>query len=147
MEDPKLHNPSSKLQYLCKQTPNTVFEYLTEISKFISIHPVIYKMDKIGPNEYMTYEHLKMGFMPISLKYPSTIEGNPAQKTVIMQAEIFKIATIHMHYSLKSTEEGFCEVTEEVHVKCFLPIKKTILDIFKKHHQEMFDKLSAMKVN
>ena len=52
------------LYYKIKKPTDFVFDHLTNIQKFVSIHPIIYKMDDLGNGNYKVYE--KLGFVSSS---------------------------------------------------------------------------------
>ena len=45
---------------------DTVFDYLTDMQKFVSVHPLISKIDDLSGNNYLVHETLKVGFIPFS---------------------------------------------------------------------------------
>lgn len=58
------------------QTTEIVFDYLTDMQKFVSVHAVISKIDRVSENNYLVHETLKVGFIPFSFTYPVFIEHN-----------------------------------------------------------------------
>ena len=61
---------------------DTVFDYLTDMQKFASVHPVISKIDIVSKNSYLVHETLMLGFIPISFTYPVTIDQNLNDKNL-----------------------------------------------------------------
>src|SRR5690606_40899548 len=51
-----------------------VFDYLTDMQKFVLVHPVISKIDSTGQESYLVHETLKFGFVPFSFTYPARSE-------------------------------------------------------------------------
>ena len=70
------------LVHLVKKSPDFVFGYLTDMQKFVSVHPVIFKIENLKGREYLVYEKLKLGFIPYSFTYKVTVEGNEETRRV-----------------------------------------------------------------
>jgi carbon monoxide dehydrogenase subunit G len=116
---------------------NVIFSYLTDMQKFVSVHPIITKMDDLGNNHYRVYETLKIGFIPISFTYSAKIDSNFEDKTVIIQATVMKFTKINMTFSLK-TKAGFSEIEEIIQFTSPFPIKNIMQNIFRKQHTQLF---------
>jgi carbon monoxide dehydrogenase subunit G len=117
--------------YKINKPAEFIFEYLTDMQKFTSVHPVISKIDSLRQNNFLVHETLKLGFIPFSFTYPVTIESNKEQKRIVMLATAMKINKIEMIYDIKEEKRGSV-VHEEINFKSILPIKFIIERIFKK---------------
>lgn len=133
-----------KLTFKIKREANFVFAYLTDMQKFVSIHPVISQIDQTGANEYLVHETLKLGFIPVSFTYPVTIEKSQVDKAVVMRATVMKMTKIEMTFVLKA-ENGVTTIEETIEFKSLLPIKPIMQAIFKKQHAQLFKNLEALK--
>ena len=47
-----------KLSFRIKKSIDLTFDYLTDMQKFVLVHPVIYQIDNIGNESYLVYEKL-----------------------------------------------------------------------------------------
>ena len=121
-----------------------VFDHLTDMQKFVSIHPVISKIDKLTGNNYLVHETLKFGFIAYSFTYPVIIEHNYADKTIVMRATVMKLTTIEMRYHL-STKNNLTTINETIIFKSHLPIKLIMKTIFRKQHALLFKSMEAVK--
>ena len=126
-----------ELSYKLKKTPDLIFDYLTDMQKFVSVHPVIFQIDRIGNNSYLVHETLKFGFIPFSFTYPVTIEKHEVDKIVIIRATVMKLTKIEMKFVLK-IEKDFTVVTENIQFKSLLPVKFIMQSIFRKQHSQLF---------
>jgi carbon monoxide dehydrogenase subunit G len=45
-----------------------IFDYLSDMQKFVSVNSVINKIVSLGGQQYKGYETLKIGFIPYSLR-------------------------------------------------------------------------------
>lgn len=121
-----------------------VFEYLTDMQKYVLVHPIISKIDCTGNQRYTVYETLNAGPIPISFTYPVTIESNKKNLTVIIRALVFKLVNIEMTFSLKP-ENGFTVIEEVIKFKSILPLKSIMQGIFKKQHEQLFKNIESLK--
>jgi carbon monoxide dehydrogenase subunit G len=126
-----------ELSFRLKKKPDIVFSYLTDMEKFVSVHPVISKYDNIGRNNFLVYETLNLGFIPFSFCYPVTIEKKEDENEVTMHARVMKVVTIQMKFVLKN-EGDFTLVKENIQINSHLPIKYLMETIFKKQHWQLF---------
>ena len=126
-----------ELSFKLKKTPDLIFDYLTDMQKFVSVHPVIFQIDSTGNDSYLVHETLKFSFIPFSFTYPVTIEKHEVDKIVIIRATVMKLTKIEMKFVLK-TEKDFTVVTENIQFKSLLPVKFIMQSIFRKQHSQLF---------
>lgn len=124
------------IDYKIKQPVALVFDHLADMQKFVSVHPVIYRIESLGENKYLIYETLKFAFIPYSFTYTATVDSNKETNSVVMNATVMK-NKIEMIFHLTSGD-GFCLVEEKVTVKTSLLIKSMMQKIFRKHHAQLF---------
>ena len=129
-----------KLSFRIHKNLDIVFDYLTDMQKFVSVHPVISQIDNIGNESYLIHETLKFGFIPFSFTYPVTIEKSTTYKTVNIQATVFKLTKIEMKFVLKA-DNDYTIIDEEILFKSPLPIKFIMEIIFKKQHNQLFENI------
>lgn len=126
-----------KLSFKLKKTSDFIFDYLTDMQKFVSVHPVISQIDNTSNETYLVHETLKLGFIPFSFTYPITIEKNYIEKVVIIRAKVMKLTKIEMKFVLK-TDNDFTIINEVIDFKSHLPVKFIMESIFKKQHIQLF---------
>ncbi|MBK7882465.1 MAG: hypothetical protein IPJ81_00470 [Chitinophagaceae bacterium] len=114
------------------------------MKKFVSVHPVITKIDTLGNNNYLVHETLKIGFIPFSFTYPVTIESNDFDKSVIIRATVMKFTKIEMIFKL-SSYNGLTKIDETINFNTFLPVKPIMQKIFRKQHQQLFKNIEQAK--
>lgn len=121
------------LEHKIKKPANVVFDHLTDMEKFVGIHPIIYKMDNLGSGNYKVYERL--GF--VSFTYAANVNGDPNNKTVNIKVVVMKFTHIEMIFKLR-TEGDHTIIEETVNFRSPLPITGIMQNIFKKQHQQLF---------
>jgi carbon monoxide dehydrogenase subunit G len=126
-----------KLIFRVKKNEDLIFDYLTDMQKFVSVHPVIYKINNTGNNCYLVHETLKFCFIPFSFTYPVTIEKNISNKIVIIKATVFKLTNIEMKFVIKA-ENHYTIIEEEINFRSLLPVKFIMQSIFRKQHKQLF---------
>lgn len=129
-----------KLIFEVNKPCDEVLPYLTDMTKYVLISPVIYQIDHLGDNRYWSHETLKAGFIPFTFTYPFTVESSPADKIVRMKAVVMKLVHIELTFIVSSVPEGTI-IEETVQIDTFLPIKTVLEKIFKKQHRLMFKNL------
>jgi carbon monoxide dehydrogenase subunit G len=126
-----------KLSFRIKKNIDITFDYLADMQKFLSVHPVISRIDNTGKESYLVHETLKFGFIPFSFTYPVTIENSISDKIVVIRATVFKLTKIEMKFVLKA-DNGYTIIDEEIQFKLPLPVKFIMESVFKKQHDQLF---------
>ena len=126
-----------KLSFRIHKNVDFVFDYLTDMQKFVWVHPVISEIENKRNENYLIHETLKFGFILFSFTYPVTIEKSLLNKTVTIRATVFKLTKIEIKFVLK-TDNDYTIIDEEILFKSPLPIKFIMEGIFKKQHNQLF---------
>ncbi len=130
-----------QLSFRIKKTKDIVFDYLTDMQKFASVHPVITKIVPTNNNNYLVYETLKLGFLSFSFTYPVSVESNSIENQVTMRAVVMKFTKIEITIKIKPDTEfsnEFSIIEENITFKSPLPIKSIMESIFRKQHTQLF---------
>jgi carbon monoxide dehydrogenase subunit G len=133
-----------KLTHKINKPACLVFDYLSNMQKFVTVHPVITKIDDKGKGNYLVHETLGLGFIPISFTYPVTVEGKQQEKIVNIYATVMRFTKIEMLFVIKS-EKDFTLVEESINFKSILPIKSIMQGVFKKQHTQLFKNIDMLK--
>lgn len=120
-----------------------VFDHLTDMQKFVSVHPLIHKIEPEGGNRYRVHETITVGVIPFSFTYPAWIDYNAAGKTVTMRATVFKLTRITMVFDVE-TIQGKTRVTEQVDFNSLLPVRPVMERIFRKQHALLFKNIEKL---
>ncbi|MES3016507.1 MAG: SRPBCC family protein [Bacteroidota bacterium] len=131
-----------KLSFRIHKNIDLVFDYLTDMQKFVSVHPVISQIDPTGGESYLVHETLRFGFIPFSFTYPVTIEKSLADKKITMRATVFKMTKIVMRYQLRGEDE-FTVIDEEITFRSPLPVGFIMEGIFRKQHSQLFSNIEG----
>ena len=131
------------LLFKLNKPPDLIFDYLTDMQKFVSVHPVISKIDKTGDERYLVYETLKFAFIPFSFTYPVTIEKNTIDKVVVIRATVMKVTKIEMKFVLK-VDNHHTIIEENIQFRSPLPIKFIMQSIFRKQHKQLFKNIELI---
>ena len=131
-----------KLSFRLQKSSDYIFDYLTDMQKYISVHPVIFKVDRTSDERYLVHETLKFGFLPFTFTYPVTIEKSPIEKTITMRAVVMEFTKIEMNFVL-TTDNCSTIVEETIQFHSPLPVKFIMEVVFKKQHTQLFKNIEA----
>jgi carbon monoxide dehydrogenase subunit G len=134
-----------QLSHRIRKTSDFIFEYLTDMQKYVSVNPVIFKIDKTGHDSYLVHETLRILGLPVSFTYPVIIEKDIASKKVIFRATVFKLTKIEMTFVLQDIGDHTI-IEEYISFKSVLPVKSLMKKIFTEQHNQLFkniEKVSA----
>ena len=119
-----------------------VFSLLSDMHKFQSVHPVIYKIDHLSENKYLIHETLKFAFIPFSFTYPATVTTSDDLSQVVMEAVVMKLVNISLVFKL-SEQNGITTVNEEVKFKSILPVQFILKSVFRKQHNQLCENMEG----
>jgi carbon monoxide dehydrogenase subunit G len=129
-----------ELTFRVKKGVETVFEHLSDMSKFVKVHPIIHRIDPLGGNRYRIHEKLKFGPVPFAFTYVASVEGRRSDMTVVIRATVFKVTRIEMTFKLNGNDHE-TEVKENVVFSTPLLIKSLMRRVFKEQHQILFENI------
>lgn len=72
------------LEHRVTKSPQTVFEYLSNMDKFVQIHPIVYKVEALGNDEYKFFEKLNVLMISLPITYLVKVVANVDQQSIIM---------------------------------------------------------------
>ena len=127
------------LQYTLSTPIAKVFECLSDMQKFCNVHPVIFKVDSLGNNQYKFYE--KIAFVTFS--YAVSIEKTEPVTLVAMYSKVQPGVYLNLYFRLKEAG-GLTYVEEEVKIKAPIIIKQVFEQVLKGAHQKMFAKIGSL---
>lgn len=119
----------------------TVKQYLTDIEKFVNVHPLIYKMKDLGGNEYKVYERVKIGFVIYNFTYKAFIILDIDSVKIV--AKVKRITKISMLFNFQEEGENTV-ITERLTVNSPLPIKNYMNRLIEKQHRVMFHNIDLI---
>ncbi len=110
-------------------------QHLTDVDKFVSVHPLIYKMTDLGHGKYKVHEKIKIGFIHYRFTYKATISQR--DNIVNIDASIMGLTKLSMQFMLQKEDEGTL-VHETLSIKSVLPIKDFMKKLIQEQHQVLF---------
>lgn len=133
-----------KLIFKVNKPFDTVFDHLTDMKKYVSVHPVISRMDSISDGSYRVHETLKFGFIPFSFTYPTTVSHSYEGKSVIFKARVMRLTAIEISISLY-THNNITTIEETITFSSPLPVISIIEGIFRRQHHILFQNINSLK--
>lgn len=132
-----------KLEHTSSKPIEFILDYLIDMDKFASIHPVISKIKPLGRQHFIVYETLQIGPVPWSFTYPVQVILSPDGMTVTMKAIVMKVTKIEMVFEVRKSGLHTL-INEKIHMETPLPVKKMMQKIFKKQHIQFFKTLESL---
>ncbi len=131
-----------KLNFKLKSSTQKVFSILSDAKQFEKFHPVIFKIDDLGNDNYFIHETLKFLFIPITFTYPAKILSNKEKGMVQMNAVVMKLVKVELNFLIKDFTT-YTEVVEDIKINSWLPAHPVMMMIFKKQHGKLFLNIDA----
>lgn len=125
-----------QLHFTISKPPSEVFAHLTDMTRFVAAHPVIYRADALGDGRYRIHERMPIG-LPLPFTYPATVTPDAPTHSVRMDATVFGLVRIEMRFQLSATAQGTL-VREDVAITSRLPVPAVLEGVFREQHARLF---------
>lgn len=132
-----------QLRFELKSPARFVFENLSDTDKFVAIHPLIQRMERVGPNDYVVYERIKVWIFPFRFTYPATVVSDRSSMKVTMCATVMRLTSVRMEYDIQPKADG-CLVCEDITFATWLPVRFILRRLFQTQHRKLFANLDAL---
>jgi len=132
-----------QLEHTSSKSIEFILDYLTDMDKFASIHPVISKIKPLGRQHFIVYETLQIGPVPWPFTYPAQVILGQDGMSVTIKAIVMKVTKIEMVFEM-SKSGPHTLIKEKIHMETPLPVKKMMQKIFKKQHNQFFKTLESL---
>lgn len=125
------------LEFKLSKSPSQVFEVLSDMQKFVAVHPVISLAQPLGNESYKLHETLRFAGIPFSFKYIAVLVCDPLNMRISMKATVFFLVNIHIQFEVQD-ELGKTRVKEQVDFKSVLPFHFLLRSVFTEQHTKLF---------
>jgi carbon monoxide dehydrogenase subunit G len=133
------------LEYLINKPILFVFKHLADPNEFVKVHPLIYKCEQVGNNQFRFYEKQKfLGFLSHRFSYIVSVNADANQKIVTMNAIAMGIVKIELIFQL-SEKQGKTYIKEDVNLSSILPIIFFVNYIFRTVHKAIFENIENLQ--
>lgn len=117
---------------------NSIKHYLTNEEKFVSVHPLIFRMQNLGKGRFKVFEKVDIGFIPYRFTYYALITQDGDK--VNIEATVMGITKIYMDFTF-SEEDNMTLIKEIITIKSPFPIKNFMYKLLKEQHQILFNNI------
>jgi ribosome-associated toxin RatA of RatAB toxin-antitoxin module len=125
------------------QQAEVVFDYLTDMQKYQSLHPTNTKIDDLGNNKYVLHKRMKFGPIPYTFSYPITITGDRNSFNIKMVAVVQWFNTLEIGFRMIPTV-NYTIVEETITFKSLLPLQFLMENSFRKQHKILFKNVNDL---
>jgi hypothetical protein len=132
-----------EIEYTLSKPRDFIYEYLSDMQKFVSVHPIIYRIDPLGGNRYLVFERLRFLFVPYSFTYVVTVTDSKPENKITITTTVKKMVHIKMEFHIEESQ-GISKVKEKVEFRSFLPVKPIMRKIFKEQHSLLFSNIGKL---
>lgn len=130
-----------QLTHQLRKSEKFVLHYLTDMQKFVGVHPFLERVELLGGNNYRVFEkQTLLGVLPFHFSYPIILENSISNKSVTITAEVFTLVKIKMIFLL-SESEGVTTVKETIDFNSLFPVSFLLESLFRKSHTRLFQNI------
>lgn len=125
------------LRYNMSGPANIIYDELSDMLNFVSVHPVVYKIDSAGENEYIFYEKINVLFIPFRFNYKVRLDALEKSKTITMSSVVRKGVLLKLEFVLVP-HGSTTEITEKVSIQANVFIRLIFENVLTRVHKKLF---------
>jgi carbon monoxide dehydrogenase subunit G len=115
----------TRFEFLIRRPADRVFADLADPDRFASCHPLIYRMERRGPDRFKVFETFRLGPLGVPFTYPATMRADPSTRTLRIEAVVHGMIRIDM--DLVVLPEGpHCSLREHLRIRSLLPVESRL---------------------
>ena len=130
-----------KLNYMIPASVEDVFPFFADLKKFVDVHPIIFRVDDLGSNEYLFYEKMEFFLFNYTFTYKVVLESVDLNRSVTMYSSVQRGVYLHLTFSF-SQEESQTKISEIVRVEAYSFIRAFFKPILRKSHLKLVNEIS-----
>jgi carbon monoxide dehydrogenase subunit G len=125
------------LNYNISKPVEAIYASLAQMDNFVCVHPVVYKVECIGKNEFIFYEKIKFLFIPFDFNYKVNVDILEKNKNITMSSVVRKGVHLNLEFLLVQNENS-TEVIEKVSIKANIFVRMIFENVLRRVHKKMF---------
>ena len=126
----------TRFEFLIRRPADRVFADLVDPERFVARHPLIYRMERTGPDRFRVYEKVKFGPIGLPFSYLAVMRADQASSALHIQAVVHGMIDIDMVLSV-IPEGANCVLREHLHIRSSLPVKSRLSRFIRQQHAVM----------
>lgn len=115
----------------------TIYATLAQMDSFVSVHPVVYKVDCVGENEFVFHEKINVLFIPFDFNYKVNVEALEKNKNITMTSLVRKGVLLKLEFMLVA-HENYTEVIETVSIQANVFVRLIFKNVLTRVHKKLF---------
>lgn len=133
-------HPMKTLHFTLQKEKAFIATFLTDPERFVSVHPLIYRMEPLGDGQFKVFEQVMLGPLPIRFTYKAEISEK--QNAIFIRAVVMRLTNISMTFRFESSGNS-TTVIEDVDISSPLPIRRFMEKLIAEQHQIMFQTIQS----
>lgn len=117
---------------------DTVSRCLTDPDVFVSVHPLIWKMESLGTGVYRVFERVSLGPFSYGFRYKVTVTNSAIRDMARMNAAVTGLVRLRFDFRLTTKPGGGVEVPEDVQITSLLPVGGFMKRLLAEQHAILF---------
>lgn len=132
----------TRFEFLIRRPADRVFADLADPDRFAARHPIIYRMERLSPEQFKVYEKVSFGPLGFPFTYPATLRADPSTYTLRIEAVVQGLIQIDMDLAV-IPEGPHCWLQERLRVRSSLPVESRLSRFIRQQHAVMCRNLES----
>lgn len=132
----------TRFEFMIRRPADRVFADLADPDRFAACHPLIYRLERNGPDRFKVFERIRFGPLGFPFTYPATLQADPATRTLRMEALVHGLVRIDMVLAV-IPEGTHSLLREHLQVRSSLPVKSRLSRFIRQQHAVMCKNLES----
>ncbi len=120
-----------------------IFDHLTDMQKFRSVHPIITKIVHLDDGQYRAYEKLPLPMFSMNITYPFRLSYDRVHHTVHMKAVVMRFIDIVIDVKINQLPDHTL-IDELIDIRAPWPLPYFIKGVFRRQHDQLFANIGGL---
>ena len=129
------------INYLIDAPVREVFPFFADLVKFGDTHPIIFRVDDLGNNEYLIHEKLNLIVYHHKFTYKATLESAELNNKVTIYSNVQKGVYLHLTFVFNEVN-GQTRIDETISVKASPLVKMIFHPLLRKSHLKLVNEIA-----
>jgi carbon monoxide dehydrogenase subunit G len=132
----------TRFEFLIRRPADRVFADLADPDRFAACHPLIYRMERRGPDRFKVFETFRLGPLGVPFTYPAKMRADPSTRSLRIEAVVHGMIRIDMDLAV-IPEGGHTLLREHLRIRSSLPVESRLSRFIRQQHAVMCRNLES----
>jgi|SRR5579872_5159733 hypothetical protein len=131
-----------KLNHVISHPVKRVFPFFSDLKNFVDAHPLLFKVEDLGSNEYLFHEKMNLFLFSHKFTYKVVLESVEQNEKVTMYSDVQRGVYLHLTFLFKEVNNE-THIDEAILVKANSLVRAVFKPLLKKSHLKLVEEIKG----